>query len=238
VNNNTLPHVTVILAISLDGKISLDTNTPARFSSAQDLVHLEEQISLCDAIVFGANTLRAYGTSLTIKNPQLLRQRQQAGKPPQPLNIVCSTSGNLNPDWSFFSQPLPRALLTCAEGKETWFKQLQSTNLEEEGFFQQYFISEPSIAWREILIELKKSNYDRIGILGGAKLISSLLPENLIDDIWLTICPVIMGQINSPSWVEASLLAEMKKPIPLTKLLAVKQIENEIFVHYSLKEDV
>ena len=52
-------------------------HNPARFSSSADLAHLEAQISLCDAIIFGANTLRAYGTSLAIKNPQLLEQRKQ-----------------------------------------------------------------------------------------------------------------------------------------------------------------
>lgn len=238
-NNNTLPHVTAILAMSLDGKISLDTNTPARFSSAQDLAHLEEQISLCDAIVFGANTLRAYGTSLTIKNPQLLEQRQQTGKPPQPLNIVCSPSGNLGPNLPFFSQPLPRALLTSETGKINWLKQLHAQNFSSppESFFQEYFISRESIVWQEILIQWKKLNYHNIGILGGAKLISSFLQENLIDDIWLTICPVIMAQNNSPSWVETSLLEKMEKPIQIQKLLTVKQVENEIFVHYSLKKD-
>ena len=238
-NHNLLPHLTVILAISLDGKISLDKDTPARFSSAQDLAHLESQISLCDAIVFGANTLRAYGTSLTIKNPQLLTQRQQEGKPPQPLNIVCSVSGNLNPHWPFFSQPLPRALLTNEKGKANWLKQLQSQDLtsQKERFFKQYFINE-SIVWQEILIKLKKFNYNTIAILGGATLISSLLAENLIDDIWLTLCPVIMGEKNSPSWVDYSFLEGVHKPIKLHKLLAVKQIGNEIFVHYSLKKKI
>ncbi len=236
-NNHLLPHVTAILAISLNGKISIDTNTPARFSSTEDLAHLEVQISLCDAIVFGANTLRAYGTSLTIKNPQLLERRKKESKPPQPLHIVCSASGNLNPDWSFFAQPLPRALLTNEIGKNNWLKLLQSQKLiaEKKTFFEHFFLSNNKVKWQETLIKLRALKYHKIAILGGAKLISSLLKENLIDDIWLTVCPVIIGQEDAPNLIDNSLFHEGENLFKLKKILELRQIGNEIFVHYLIK---
>ena len=184
---------------------------------------------MCDAIVFGANTLRAYGTSLTIKNPELLKQRQQKDKPPQPLHIVCSSQGNLNPDWRFFSQPLPRALLTTNTGKENWLKQINSQ--PETEFFDRYFFSTNPANWQDIFTKLQQLKYQKIAILGGAKLISSLLNVGLIDDIWLTICPLIMGKKSATSIVDYNLLEEIETPIEL-KLIEVKQINQEIFAHY------
>ena len=234
-SNNFEPHLTAILAISLDGKISSQVNQPARFSSPQDLQHLESQIALCDAIVFGGNTLRAYKTSLAVKTPELLAQRKNASKPPQPLHIVCSPSANLQSDWRFFSQPIPRALLTTKQGKEHWLTTLkQSSQLEQESdYFSHYFINQDSIDWSIFLQQLKELNYQKIAILGGAKLISSLLQEKLIDDIWLTICPVIFGQAQAVSWLDN--LADSNLPLPLKlELLEVRTIASEIFVHYQI----
>ena len=233
-----LPQVTAILAISIDGKISLETNIPARFSSAADLAHLEQQISRCDAIIFGANTLRAYGTSLVIKKPELLEQRKQNQQLPQPLNIVCSPSGNLDPRWRFFSQPLPRALLTTKKGKINWqqISQQSDHDTSENELFEQYFIQTEPIDWQYFFSQLKNINYHKIGILGGSQLIFSLLKQKLIDDIWLTICPLIIAKSSSPSLLSIPCNeTEFNLPIAL-ELLEMKQIDQEIFVHYLIKQ--
>ena len=236
--NILFPHLTAILAISLDGKISNQVNHPARFSSAQDLQHLESQISQCDAIVFGANTLRAYQTSLTIKNPQLIKQRQTRQQPPQPLHIVCSPSANLEPSWRFFSQPIPRALLTTVQGKEMWLNTLAKFQQQpsDSDYFSDYFIHNHEIDWGIFFKELKSLNYHRVAILGGAKLISAILQQKLIQDIWLTICPVILGQPQAVSWLENLDDSGLELPIQL-ELIELKTIASEIFVHYQIEYD-
>lgn len=215
--------------MSIDGKISTDINTPAKFNSREDLRHLETQISLCDAIIFGGNTLRAYGTSLVIKNPQLLKQRQENNQPLQPLNIVCSPSGNLQPTLPFFSQSVPRGLLTTIEGLSNWQKKIKSlNNINNEHFFEQIFIFDTPFNWQNIFDKLYRLNYKKIGILGGSQLISSLLKENLINDLWLTICPLIIGTKTATNLLDNSLF---NSSIEL-KLIEVKQREQEIFLHY------
>jgi len=209
-----LIHTTAIIAISVDGKISTAINNPARFSTKADLEHLETQISLCDAIIFGANTLRAYGTSLVIKNPELLQQRKENHQP---------------------SQPLPRGLLTTSQGIINFEEKIRDfntkNNLNSNNYFEQVFINENTINWQEFFIKLTNLNYKKIGILGGKELISSLIAENLINEIWLTICPLIIGRKFAPDFLNFDLLQEINLPINL-KLLEVKQIDQEIFLHY------
>ena len=114
------PHITVVLAMSVDGKIADFRRSPARFGSLVDKIHLEKQIAASDAILFGAGTLRAYSTTMTITETILLQQRKKADKHPQPVNIVISRSGNLNPDTKFFQQPVRRWLLTTSLGAYFW----------------------------------------------------------------------------------------------------------------------
>ncbi|MEG3976013.1 dihydrofolate reductase family protein, partial [Microcoleus sp. herbarium8] len=111
------PYTTVILAISADGKIADAARSPARFGSANDKAHLEQQVADSDAVLFGNGTLQAYGTAMRVISPELLKQRELHGKPPQPTQIVCSRSSKFDPNLRFFQQPVPRWLLT-AEGED------------------------------------------------------------------------------------------------------------------------
>jgi 5-amino-6-(5-phosphoribosylamino)uracil reductase len=225
---NYRPSTTVILAMTADGKIADERRSPARFGSAADKAHLEEQISLVDAVLFGAGTLRAYGTSLPITNPDLLQQRRE--RSPQPIHIVCSASGKIDPQLRFFSQPLPRWLLTTATGAKLW---------QGKREFAQILVFETkdklikSLDWSEALTKLKLLGIDKLAILGGGELIASLLKADAIDEFWLTICPVIFGGREAPTPVEGIGFSQQQGQ--RLELLSVKQVEQEIFLHYRLQ---
>ena len=228
------PKTTVILAMTADGKIADRLKTPARFGSSVDKAHLETQIALVDGVMFGAGTLRAYGSSLPISNPYLLRQRQELKKPLQPAHVVVSTSGLLNYQARFFQQPIPRWLLTTEEGAATW-RSNQKFNQELPCLFERIIIGEllendNSFAWQKILPQLKQWGIDKLAVLGGGELVASLLSLGLIDELWLTVCPIIFGGKNAPSPVEGKgfLQGEGKK----LNLIEVKQKDQEIFLHY------
>lgn len=232
IHSHYSPKITAILAISLDGSISSAEDTAARFSSKADLFHLEQQIALCDGIIFGASTLRAYGTTITVKNPQLLEQRQQRKQSPQPLNIVCSSSGNLDPNCPFFSQPVARALLTTNHGLRLW--QSINANLpDHQSGFDHIIVSEnenqETINWQTAFSQFQQLKLQTIAVLGGAKLFSSLLAKNLIDDLWLTVCPLIFGNSQATNLINQNLAF----PLQL-KLLNHKVIDSEIFLHYQV----
>ncbi len=227
---NHRPSTTVILAMTADGKIANERRSPARFGSAADKAHLEEQISLVDAVLFGAGTLRAYGTSLAITNPDLLQQRKKRSQSPQPVHIVCSASGKIDPQLRFFSQPLPRWLLTTATGAKLWqgkreFAQILVFEIKDKLI--------KSLDWSEALTKLKLLGVDKLAILGGGELIASLLKADAIDEFWLTICPVIFGGREAPTPVEG--IGFFQQQGQRLELLSVKQVEQEIFLHYRLQ---
>lgn len=223
------PTTTVVLAISVDGKIADFRHTAARFSSATDTAHLEQQIAQADGVIFGAATLRAYGTTLRITNPALLEQRERAGKPSQPVHIVCSRSATFDPDLPFFRQAVPRWLFTSPEGAGHWQNSKQ---------FEQICVLDPGESaatewdWRSYLHYLYTLGWKHIAVLGGGTLVASLLAAQLLDEFQITICPLLLGGTTAPTLVAGQ--GFLQAIAPRLELLSVNQIEHEVFLHYRL----
>ncbi|MEW6491422.1 MAG: RibD family protein [Cyanobacteriota bacterium] len=226
------PYTTVVLAMSADGKITDATRSPARFSSSADLTHLEKQVALADGVLFGAGTLRSYGTTLGVSNPQLLQIRKQGGVPPQPVQIVCSGSAEFDPDLRFFSQQVPRWLLTTQVGAKHW----QTQQALGDGSFERILVADTDtngIDWNNAFQQLIELGIGRLAILGGGKLVASLLEVDLIDEIWLTVCPLILGGTSAPTPVEGEGFSVDLSP--RLELVNVQTIEHEVFLHYRLQ---
>lgn len=216
------PHITVVLAMSADGKIADAWRSPARFGSAQDKSHLETQIAQADGVLFGAGTLRAYGSTLRVTHPDLLQQRQQQGKLPQPVQIVCSQSAQLDPNYTFFRQPVPRWLLTTVaqtNGLQMPFEQVITVKVKDVG-----------LDWVEALQQLRQLGLERLVVTGGGELVASLLTIKGIDEMWLTVCPLLLGGRDAPTPVGG--IGVLEGIAPHLELLTVEAIAQEVFLHY------
>ncbi|MEG3919713.1 RibD family protein [Microcoleus sp. POL10_C6] len=237
----TEPHATVILAISADGKIADAVRSPARFGSANDKAHLEQQVAASDAVLFGNGTLQAYGTTMRVISPELVKQRELQGKPPQPVQIVCSRSSQFEPNLRFFQQPVPRWLLTGQDSRETALPSplpsslfpLPSSFFLLPSMFDRIIYAKTAggeIDWIDGFQQLASFGIKRLAILGGGKLVASVLAAGLVDELWLTVCPLILGGADAPTPVEGEgFLADLA---PKLELLAVKQVGQEVFLHY------
>lgn len=200
----------VILAMTADGKIAPADGSRANFASSVDKEHLRAQVQQLDAIMFGAGTLRAYGTTITV--PNLDRQ---------PVNIVVSASGCLSSELPFFTQSVPRWLVTTLDGAKVW----QESNVP---FFERVITTSPSLNWQVVWQQLSASGIKSLGILGGGKLVATLAALDLIDEFYLTICPTIVGGKDAPTPVDG---VGLSSPQSL-QLLNVQRVNDEIFLHY------
>lgn len=210
------PHCTVVLAITADGNISDRPTTAARFGSEADRAHLETQVAQADAVLFGAATLRAYHTALSVRDPHLLAQRRQRGQPPQPQQWVCSRRAAFDPQWRFFQQPIPRGLITTTQGAMAW---------EGRQEFDQIITTGAAIAWPPVFAQWQSQGVQRLAVLGGGVLVGSLLAEGWVDELRLTICPFLFGGKAAP--MAAALPAGVK-----LELLNCEAMASEVFLHY------
>ena len=215
-------HTTAILAMSADGKLTDRTHAPSTFVSACDQVHLEELVAQADAVIFGAGTLRAYGTTLSVRNPTLIQQRQDQNLPEQPLQIVCSQSGDLDPTYPYFRQPIPRVLITDDQGAEKW---------RDRSEFEHILIAtENPFNWHTLFTQLETLHVKNLALLGGGQLVGSFFSAGLVDELWLTVCPIVLGSTTAPVPVagDGFTIAEA----PRLELLESKAIDSEVFLHY------
>ncbi|HAE06552.1 MAG TPA: riboflavin deaminase [Richelia sp.] len=222
------PYITAVLAMSVDGKIADTMRAPARFTSRVDKMHLEEQIAATDAVLFGAGTLRAYGTTLTISHPQLLHQRRERGKPPQPIHMVVSNLAQIDPNIRFFYQSIPRWLLTSSLGAQAW--------KVSHGKFEKILVLETFMGRTKLIQALKyltNIGISKLVVLGGGNLIGEMMELDLIDEFWLTVCPLVLGGKDAPTPVEGK--GFLSKKAPHLELLTVHQVEHDVFLHYRVK---
>ena len=223
------PLTTVVLAISADGKISDYRRSPTLFGSSVDMAHLEKQVAGVDGVLMGSGTLLAGGSAMRVTDPQLLEERISAGLSPQPVQIICSRTGHLKPELKFFQQPVSRWLVSTTKGESLW---------KNQSYFDKIIACdtpEKAIDLTKALQQIYSNGISRLAVLGGGELISSLMAEDLIDEIWLTVCPLIIGGATSPTPVDGKgFVTEMA---PRLELMEIKPIANEVFLHYRVHRE-
>ncbi len=219
------PYTSLVLAMSLDGKIADVQRGAARFSAAADLAHLEARVAAVDGVLFGGGTLRAYGTTLRVREPGLIERRRQRGQTEQPIHLVWSPSGQIDTSYRFFRQPVPRGLITTLAGAQRW----QGTH-----DFERLWIMPPERVdpwdWPWLLTQLKGANLHTLALLGGGRLTAALLHQNLIDELYVTVCPLLLGGATAPTLVDGD--GFLTALAPRLELLDHRIAGDEVFLHY------
>lgn len=239
---NDRPSITVVFAITADGKISDAHGSPGRFGSAADRAHLEQQVALADAVLMGAGTLRSEGLAMPVLDADLIRQRVDRGQSPQPVQIICSASGAIDPRYGFFRQAVPRWLLTTDRGAAHWADRVAATQPTDNTGFSAILtagfdriITAPQtptgdLDWLQTLQDLGRSGIAKLAILGGGNLVGSLLSIGVIDELWLTVCPLLVGGATAPTPMDGVGLP-LKQAFWLD-LISAEPRGAEVFLHY------
>lgn len=167
----------LVLAVSLDGRLAPAAGGAAQLGGNGDRRALEEALAWADGALVGAETLRRHGSTCLIHGPDLIAARHGRALPPQPAALVLSRSGRFPPEMTFWRQPLERWLLAPehAPGQAGFHRRL------------------PLRPWPELLAALAAEGLERLVLLGGANLAGSLLAEGLVDELQLTLCPLLLG---------------------------------------------
>ena len=212
-------------AITADGRVSTRNHTPADFTSKRDKHRLSEIRSTCDAVLVGASTLAADKMTMGISDPALRAQRIARKQSAYPLRVVVSNSGRLSPalrifgnDFSpiiiFTTQKMAKRTQTAlAEKADLWLHESDAVNL------------------RSLLATLREDyRVKRLVCEGGPRLFRSLLAENLVDEIHLTLAPRIFGGLGAPTLT--GLPANFLPHSTRCTLREMRVVEGECFLRY------
>jgi 5-amino-6-(5-phosphoribosylamino)uracil reductase len=221
----TVIQTTVVLAMTADGKISAVDPKASRDSDPADQAHLEYQVSFADLILVGAGTIRAEGTTYTIRNQELLAARNVRGQSPQPITCVVSGSLDLPSDLPFFDQDVERWIFTTRTGIE---RTDEAAILQKQADLIE--LGETDLDWDRAYTIMSERGIKKVVALGGGSLTAALVEAERVDDWWLTIWPVIYGGKKAPSPVEGE--GFIPSNAPHLELVETRQIKSQLFLHY------
>jgi riboflavin biosynthesis pyrimidine reductase len=209
--------ITNVMAVSLDGNIGKKTiesdeeRHSYNFSNQDDKEWVRDQLSRADAVITGANSLRAAGQSWTVKN--------DVGC--YPLWMVLSTRG-LAPELPFWNQSEIRRVLVSPSP-------LQADLCAAKGV--ENLVGESTQIAQIAVQYLKSHNLNRVLLFGGGEINRMFYSRGLVDFAKITLCPLIIGAVSSPKFVNAPLEREVN-----LELISSVIKGNLIFLTYKIQK--
>ena len=194
----SLPWLVINMAITADGKICgprASTNTPpdarmARFSSAADHRRLLRIRSTCDAVISGRKTVEADQVDLGPGSTYWQQRRVRQGLSPFNKRIVISSSGKIQPTCHVYQYPFsPLLIATTDAGLERSRPVAQTTDwIQAHSFGKTHVNLHALLAWLGAHWQVH-----RVVAEGGGELNDALFRDGLVDELFLTVCPIIFG---------------------------------------------
>ncbi len=156
------PYVVVNMVSSVDGRATVDGRSGPLGGPADKAVFFELRASV-DAVLAGTGTLRAEGYRRLVRKPERQEQRARRGLEREPVALVLSRSGDV-PDVPLLTDPEARPVVLTGEDAEP--RRALARVRAEHGV-------------RSLLCE------------GGPSLNAALLAAGLVDELFLTVSPLL-----------------------------------------------
>ncbi len=221
------PFVTANFAITTDGRISTRKGTPANFTSARDKRRLIEIRAQCDAVLAGVRTIATDNMIMGLPAEDLRAAREAHGKPVEPVRVLLSNSGRIDPKLKVFTRGSAPIVIFST----TRMTPRTRAVLEKKAAL---YLDEKSVDLDGMLRRLRREHgVKRLVCEGGARVFRALLERDLIDELHLTLSPRIFGGTKAPTLTGPA--GEYLAQSTRLKLREVRVIEDECFLRYRAK---
>ncbi|HLZ25939.1 MAG TPA: dihydrofolate reductase family protein [Chloroflexota bacterium] len=205
------PFLAVNMVATVDGRAALN-GSAVGIGSALDHRLLFELRAEADVVLHGAGTVRADPLSARVPH-DLVDQRLARGQTPQPLGAIITRSGNL-----------PR--------QHPYYDSLAVIYVTTDSTVP---VDAPLVEIRRVasveaaVHDLGQRGVRRILCEGGPTLNAALFEAGLVDDVFLTIAPKLVGGLDPLTIVKGGAFGTL----PLT-LRSLAEISGELFLHYAV----
>lgn len=219
------PHVTMNMAMSVDGKVSSIAREPTTFTSREDKRRLMEIRSHCDALVVAARTAKDYET-MGISNPKLRSARRRRGQAEHPLRVIVSGSLHLSPALPIFKASISPILIVCCETAPL-SQQRKLIGLGELIVCGKKELDVP------LLLHILATKYHVKTLLceGGPTLNDAFFRAKVVDEFYLTLCPYIIGGERAPTLVDGIGFTQLQDAVR-GRLVSSRKGRSEWFLKY------
>jgi 2,5-diamino-6-(ribosylamino)-4(3H)-pyrimidinone 5'-phosphate reductase len=224
------PFVFINVATTLDGKLAPENRKFVPFGSKRDLDLLYETRARADAVLMGARTVDSAPGHYGPGPAKYRRMRLQRGLPEYNLRVIVSGRGTLSPKADIFRYRFsPIIVLTSARASVRNLRSLRRVADDVEIFGDKEINFEKAFRWLE-----KKWRVKKILCEGGGELNATLIRQNLVDEIYVTVCPLIFGGRRAPTLADGEGITSVDQATKL-RLKSLKRMGQELFTVYQLR---
>jgi 5-amino-6-(5-phosphoribosylamino)uracil reductase len=222
------PFVAATFAMTVDGKITTRNFSPVDFTSREDKTHLLRQRSLGDAVLVGHTTLKLDNVRLGLPGTELREQRIARGQTPYPIRVIVSNAGRIDPALKIFQSDVSPILIFST----TRMPRSYQKALREKATLH---LSEARSLDLDWMLQQLWSDYNvkRVACEGGAELFRSLLERDLVDQLNLTIAPLMFGGQKAPALTGLS--PEFLPASVHCSLTEMRTVGDECFLTYRIE---
>ncbi len=230
ISKSDLPFVYLNLATTADGKIAPTHYKYVRFSSDRDWELLLELRTRADAVMSGAHTVNSAPMNLGPGGKKYQEMRLKNGLAEYNLRIVVSGSASVSPEAEIFKEKFsPVVVLTTERAPKKKLDILRSLGADVK------ICGKMKVNFTEAFRWLRKEwNVKRLLCEGGGEVNAALFQENLVDELYLTLSPVIFGGRNAPTLADGEGVQKLAEATQM-KLKAMERIGDELFLVYRVK---
>ena len=220
------PWVFLNMAMTADAKIASANRKTTQFGSPMDLEHLYELRATADAILCGARTVEQSRATLGNGGDKFRNIRLRGGLKEYPLRVVVSGSGSIDPEAELWQHRFSPIVLLTTERARPRLKRLMSVADDI------WICGRNHLDFHQAMGRLRSEyGVQRLLSEGGGELNESLFRANLVDEIHLTLCPLILGGRQAPTLAEGTGFPSLSKA-SLFRLHARRKIGHELFLVY------
>jgi 2,5-diamino-6-(ribosylamino)-4(3H)-pyrimidinone 5'-phosphate reductase len=224
------PFVFINVATTVDGKLAPENRKFVPFGSKRDLELLYELRAKADAALMGARTVDSAPGHYGPGPAKYRRLRLQRGLPEYNLRVIVSGRGTLSPKSDIFRYRFsPIIVLTSARASVRNLKQLRSVADDVEIFGDEEMDFKAALDWLQ-----KKWKVKKLLCEGGGELNTALIRQNLVDEIYITICPLVFGGRGAPTMADGLGVKSVEEATKL-RIKSMKRVGQELFVVYRVQ---
>jgi riboflavin-specific deaminase-like protein len=214
------PFVYVNMISTVDGRSARDGRSSTLGSDA-DLQRLLDLRTRADAVLIGTGTLRAEGYDRLVRREERRAWRREQGLTDDPLAVILSRSFDVPWEVGLFQAPDQPVLVYTSPPAPG-----ASEPPEVPAPVEVVRLEVPSLT--AMLADLHARGVRTLLSEGGPTLNGALFAAGLVDELYLTITPLITGDGDEQNIVEGGRL-----PADLElELLEVERVGSELFLRY------
>jgi 2,5-diamino-6-(ribosylamino)-4(3H)-pyrimidinone 5'-phosphate reductase len=204
------PYLAINMVTTADGRAAVD-GSAVGIGSTADKRLMRELRAEADVVLHGAGTVRADPLSARVP-PDLTEQRLARGLSEQPLGAIVTRSGNLPARHPYYESSTI-IYVTSERGVDVHGPEVEVCRVA---------------GVEEVVDDLARRGAQRILCEGGPTLNAALFQAGLVDEIFLTIAPKLVGGEDPLTIVKGGRFADTIR----LEVRSVVELHGELFVRY------